>query len=131
MKKNKKTKKVIACLLMLVLVTAAVALAEYAMLSRSYEENRKLRISQENNGQGEIWEAEEDKENESLDGIKVHGQLSVKGTQLTDASGNLVQLRGMSSHGILWYPEYSNYASLCETKNMGQTCFALPCMPMM
>ena len=62
MKKNKKTKKVIACLLMLVLVTAAVALAEYAMLSRSYEENRKLRISQENNGQGEIWEAEEDKE---------------------------------------------------------------------
>ena len=38
MKKNKKTKKVIACLLMLVLVTAAVALAEYAMLSRSYEE---------------------------------------------------------------------------------------------
>ena len=69
MKKNKKTKKVIACLLMLVLVTAAVALAEYAMLSRSYEENRKLRISQENNGQGEIWEAEEDKENESLDGF--------------------------------------------------------------
>ena len=56
MKKNKKTKKVIACLLMLVLVTAAVALAEYAMLSRSYEENRKLRISQENNGQGEIWD---------------------------------------------------------------------------
>ena len=47
MKKNKKTKKVIACLLMLVLVTAAVALAEYAMLSRSYEENRKLRISQQ------------------------------------------------------------------------------------
>lgn len=125
MKKNKKTKKVIACLLMLVLVTAAVALAEYAMLSRSYEENRKLRISQENNGQGEIWEAEEDKENESLDGIKVHGQLSVKGTQLTDASGNLVQLRGMSSHGILWYPEYSNYASLCETKKYGANMFRI------
>lgn len=32
MKKNKKTKKVIACLLMLVLVTAAVALAEYAIV---------------------------------------------------------------------------------------------------
>ncbi len=125
MKKNRKTKKVIACLLMLIFVVAAVALAEYAMLSRSYEENRKLRIAQENNEQGENLAAVENKENESLDGIKVHGQLLVKGTQLTDASGNPVQLRGMSSHGILWYPEYSNFASLCETKKYGANMFRI------
>ena len=105
MEKNRKTKKVIAVLLMLILVIFAVALAEYAMISRSYEENRKLRTAQKDNEQGENLAAVENKENERLDGIKVHGQLLVKGTQLTDASGNPVQLRGMSSHGILWYPE--------------------------
>lgn len=36
------------------------------------------------------------------------GALRVKGTQLTDKKGNAVQLRGVSTHGIAWYPEYIN-----------------------
>ena len=67
MEKNRKTKKVIAVLLMLILVIFAVALAEYAMISRSYEENRKLRTAQKDNEQGENLAAVENKENESLD----------------------------------------------------------------
>ena len=35
-----------------------------------------------------------------------HGALSVKGSDLVDASGNKFQLRGMSTHGIAWYPSY-------------------------
>ncbi len=38
----------------------------------------------------------------------VSGALSVKGTHLTDQAGNPVQLRGVSTHGIAWYPEYIN-----------------------
>jgi len=34
----------------------------------------------------------------------VNGRLQVKGTQLTDASGKTVQLRGVSTHGLVWYP---------------------------
>ncbi len=36
------------------------------------------------------------------------GALSVSGTQLADALGNPVQLRGISTHGLAWYPEYVN-----------------------
>lgn len=36
------------------------------------------------------------------------GALKVTGNQLTDASGNPVQLRGISTHGLAWYPDYVN-----------------------
>ncbi|SDK89547.1 endoglucanase [Glycomyces sambucus] len=41
-----------------------------------------------------------------------HGQLSVCGTTLCDESGNPVQLRGMSTHGLQWYSQCVNDASL-------------------
>ena len=31
--------------------------------------------------------------------------------KLTDADGNIVQLYGMSTHGIAWFPQYINYDS--------------------
>lgn len=38
------------------------------------------------------------------------GSLSVTGTKLTDSSGNIVQLKGLSTHGLSWYPDYVNSA---------------------
>lgn len=40
--------------------------------------------------------------------VKRHGKLHVDGTKLVDASGNTVQLKGVSTHGIAWFPEYVN-----------------------
>lgn len=37
-----------------------------------------------------------------------HGKLSVKGVDIVDASGNKYQLKGVSTHGIAWFPEYVN-----------------------
>lgn len=37
-----------------------------------------------------------------------NGRLHVEGTQLVDESGQAVQLRGVSTHGLTWYPEYIN-----------------------
>ena len=36
------------------------------------------------------------------------GALAVKGNALVDAQGNTVQLRGVSTHGLQWFPEYVN-----------------------
>ncbi len=36
------------------------------------------------------------------------GQLSVKGADLVDKSGTPVQLRGVSTHGIQWFPQFAN-----------------------
>ncbi|HEU5129437.1 MAG TPA: cellulase family glycosylhydrolase [Glycomyces sp.] len=41
-----------------------------------------------------------------------HGQLHVCGTTLCDASGEPVQLRGMSTHGLQWYSQCVNDDSL-------------------
>ena len=36
------------------------------------------------------------------------GRLYVKGTKLVDKKGHEVQLRGVSTHGLSWYPQYVN-----------------------
>lgn len=41
--------------------------------------------------------------------VERYGALSVKGNQLTDAKGNKVQLKGISTHALSWYPQYVNY----------------------
>ena len=38
-----------------------------------------------------------------------HGALSVNGAYLVDSHGQKTQLRGMSTHGIAWFPQYVNY----------------------
>lgn len=36
------------------------------------------------------------------------GALHVEGTQLTDSNGKAIQLKGISTHGLAWFPEYVN-----------------------
>lgn len=40
-----------------------------------------------------------------------HGALSVNGTQLVDTYGVPYQLRGVSTHGLSWFPQYANQAA--------------------
>ena len=40
----------------------------------------------------------------------VNGALRVEGTQLVDKNGSPVQLRGISTHGLAWFPDYVNEA---------------------
>ena len=46
----------------------------------------------------------------------VNGRLNVRGRYLCDESGNRVQLRGISTHGIEWYPEYNTETFYREMK---------------
>ncbi|MCM1330295.1 MAG: glycoside hydrolase family 5 protein [Ruminococcus sp.] len=39
----------------------------------------------------------------------VHGELAVEGAYLVDKNGEKMQLRGMSTHGIAWRPDYINF----------------------
>lgn len=58
-------------------------------------------------------------------GIEEHGNLIVEGTQLLDEKGSPMMLRGISSHGIAWYPEYANYRSLKTLKDYGANVFRI------
>ncbi|MCD8347178.1 MAG: cellulase family glycosylhydrolase [Lachnospiraceae bacterium] len=45
------------------------------------------------------------------------GALQVIGTQLSDSEGNPVQLKGISTLGVIWYPEYINKECFAQFKN--------------
>ena len=49
----------------------------------------------------------------------VSGRLSVEGTSLVDESGNSVQLRGVSTHGLAWFPDYVNEDAFAQLKQWG------------
>lgn len=44
----------------------------------------------------------------------LHGKLHVKGTQLTDAHDNPVQLRGLSTHNLSNFPEFVNKEAITQ-----------------
>ncbi len=43
--------------------------------------------------------------------VSRHGSLQVSGTLIKDSHGKTVQLKGVSTHGIAWFPQYVNEAS--------------------
>lgn len=69
--------------------------------------------SDETSGGGQNTEsaASEKKNNTNVPGeipFETHGKLSVKGTDIVDMNGDKYQLKGVSTHGITWFPDYVN-----------------------
>lgn len=69
--------------------------------------------SNETSGGGKNTEsaAAEKKNNTNVPGeipFETHGKLSVKGTDIVDMNGDKYQLKGVSTHGITWFPDYVN-----------------------
>ena len=46
-------------------------------------------------------------------------KLQVKGTKVVDSKGKEVQLKGVSTHGIAWFPEYVNKKQFASWKKFG------------
>lgn len=66
--------------------------------------------------------AKNDKKKETVsegNPFKAHGALSVKGTDLVDKDGNVFQLKGVSTHGINWFPDYVNEAAFSDLHSYG------------
>lgn len=56
-------------------------------------------------------------------GVAANGRLAVRGTQLVNEAGVPVQLRGMSSHGLVWFPQYINARALRTLRERGANLF--------
>ena len=56
-------------------------------------------------------------------GVSENGWLQVKGAQLCNETGEPVVLRGMSSHGLHWYEQYTNRQSIQNTAQFGANLF--------
>lgn len=61
----------------------------------------------------------DDSEDEATDDDEATtlGALHVEGAQLMDEDGSPVQLRGVSTHGLAWYPEYVNDECFAELRD--------------
>ena len=58
--------------------------------------------------------------------VKKNGRLSVKGTRLINSQGKTVVLKGVSTHGINWFPQYVNKAAFKTLRdNWGVNCIRL------
>lgn len=56
-------------------------------------------------------------------GVSENGQLHVEGTRLCNQNGQNVQLKGMSSHGIHWYPQYTSSGAMKTLASRGANLF--------
>ncbi len=58
--------------------------------------------------------------------LQKNGRLSVLGTRLVNQKGKTVVLKGVSTHGINWFPQYVNKAAFKELRDQwGVTCIRL------
>ena len=51
--------------------------------------------------------------------VEESAALSVENGKLVDAAGDVVQLRGMSTHGIMWFPQFCNANAFRSVKEAG------------
>lgn len=51
--------------------------------------------------------------------VSVNGQLQVKGTQIVNKKGKPFVMKGVSTHGISWFPQYVQKKSFRSLKKLG------------
>lgn len=91
-------------------------------VKNSYE---KGFISTENTSVKSVESETENTENDRDygDGVIKHGALKTQNGKIIDKNGENVVLKGMSSHGIVWFPKFINKYSIEKTKEYGANVF--------
>lgn len=51
--------------------------------------------------------------------VSANGQLQVKGSKIVNAKGKPFVIKGVSTHGLSWYPQYVNKAAFSTLKKEG------------
>ena len=74
-------------------------------------------------GTRNVYAASAGKVVKASNGVKQNGWLKVKGTQLVNKKGKAVVLRGMSSHGLQWYSDFTTKEAIGSTAAYGANVF--------
>ena len=75
-------------------------------------ETEKMQDTEKIQNTEKIQDTEKNENTEKLSPFEMHGALHVENGKLTDQHGDVVQLYGMSTHGIAWFPQYVNSDAL-------------------
>ncbi len=84
--------------------------AKVLIAGKEYTQTASKDDKEEKESTTEEKKTEEAKKPETESGTPVenHGKLSVKGTDIVDKDGKKYQLKGVSTHGLAWFPDYVN-----------------------
>ena len=81
----------------------------YTASSGSTSSDKKEKSDEKKTEEKKTTEAAKEKPAaESGTPLENHGALSVKGTDIVDKNGKKFQLKGVSTHGLAWFPDYVN-----------------------
>lgn len=75
---------------------------------KSSENNNINSNSNTNIDNNKINQKENEIQNKPQTPVQKYGKLRVEGSKLVDENGDIVQLKGISTHGIQWFPQYIN-----------------------
>ena len=94
-------KKIITAIILILVMTAIIVLIN---------QNKSIAPGEEEkNDTVQTPKSEEPTPEETANTpVAIHGALSVKGTNIVDKNGQVVQLKGISTHGLQWFPQYVN-----------------------
>ncbi len=59
--------------------------------------------------------------------VKKHGRLKVRGRYIVDKKGKKFLIKGPSTHGIAWFPEFVNKSAFSSCKKWGANTVRLAC----
>ena len=94
--------------------------SENSQATESSQTTENVHQTEGSDGQDNAQIADKPEETNSNFAVpSVNGKLHVKGGKLCDAKGNPVQLRGVSTHGIAWYPQYVSKECFASLKKWG------------
>lgn len=109
--RKKRRKRILSIWSLVLLILFAVCMAGCGSQeeeSVQKDRNEKDRDAGKDTDEEEKEGKEELPEENRLAAPSVTGALHVEGTKLCGSSGEAVQLRGISTHGMAWFPDYIN-----------------------
>ena len=89
-------------------MNSAVLYVDGKLYSEKAEPESDEKEDKENKEDKEDKKEEGSSKKESGTPFANHGKLKVSGTDLVDSKGKKFQLKGVSTHGIAWFPDYVN-----------------------
>lgn len=102
-------KKVIMAIILIVILAGIVILVNQTKSTAPHEVQNNNTV-ENNNINEEETNPKEDESNKEIANtpVGIHGKLSVKETNIVDKNGEIIQLKGISTHGLQWFPQYVN-----------------------
>ncbi len=117
MKRNRAMIAIIICLCLATFCLSACGRKAESMADSQQTKERIDDVQPDRERQEGNQGAEEVKpETPDIQSPAACGKLSVEGTQLVDEKGEAVQLRGLSTHGLSFYPQYVNEAFFAQLR---------------